>query len=371
MKSTNKVRRAVMTSRLILTVVLASLALPGAAFASDICDRLSFDLATLSGRQNPVAESLKYARAINDQKTSLRALAVALREKGCSSGSILTVGGETDAACSELEDKQARMRRNLSILESKRISLLSDAEDRARDRRRIEDELDAYDCNSAPQLVSTPGETDEPLVQDAPGGMEIIRAPQSEPDPASNGFVDLGGAGDNGGLVTLCVRTCDGAYFPISSRASSFNFQRDAQVCSMMCPGRETELFYHSIASESTEMRSAVSGEDYAGQSYAWRFRTQPKTAECGCNFSLYYKEMLRREAIVSGKALPKKPADSIVWVKPQLRGGLAQVDAKSAPAVERPYTPDPKIRLIGPAFLPDDRAIDFRNPAQAEKDAG
>lgn len=370
MKST-KGARAVMTFRLILPVMLAGLAVPGAALASDICDRLRFDLAGLSTRESPAAEGLKYARAINDQKASLRELNVALREKGCSSGSILTVGGDTDAACSDLEEKQARMRRNLSILESKRITLLSTAEDQARDRRRIHDELDAYDCNTAPQLVSTPGETDEPLVQDAPGGMEIIRAPDSDEGPASHGFVDLGGAGANGGLVTLCVRTCDGAYFPISSRASSVNFRRDAQVCSMMCPGNDTELFYHSIASESTEMRSAVSGEAYAGQSYAWRFRTQPKSAQCGCNFSLYYGEMLRREAIVSGKEPVDKPAESIVWMKPQLRGGLKQAEAQTTPPVERPYKPDPKIRVIGPAFLLDEHDLDFRSPATVEKEAG
>jgi Protein of unknown function (DUF2865) len=371
MKSTNKVRRAVMINRLILPVVLAGLVFPGAALGSDICERLSFDLATLSSRENPTAQSRKYARAINDQKKSLRELAVSLREKGCSSGSILTVGAASDAACSDLEDKQARMRRNLSMLESKRISLLSTADDQARNRRRLQQELNANDCNRARPLVSAPEEALTPLVQDAPGGMEIIRAPDSEVGPASHGFVDLGGAGASGGLVTLCVRTCDGGYFPISSRASSFNFRRDAQVCSMMCPGNETELFYRSIASESTEMRSTMSGEDYAAQSYAWRFRTQPKSAQCGCNFSLYYKEMLRREAVVSGKEQPKKPAGSIVWVKPTLRGGLAQEPSQDLTRKERPYTPDPKIRVIGPSFLPDDRAIDFRNPATTEKDAG
>ncbi|MBB1247919.1 DUF2865 domain-containing protein [Rhizobium sp. G21] len=360
-----------MTNRLILPVMLAGLALPGVAAASEICDRLRFDLATLTTRESPIAQGLKYARAINDQKSSLRELNVALKEKGCSSGSILAVGADTDAACSDLEDKQARMRRNLSILERKRLSLLSTADDQARQRRRLQQELDAQACTAAPQLVSAPGVTETPLVRDAPGGMEIIRAPEMEDGPASHGFVDLGGAGANGGLVTMCVRTCDGAYFPISSRASSFNFRRDAQVCSMMCPGHETELFYHSIMSESTEMRSSTSGQAYAAQSYAWRFRTQGKDAQCGCNFSLYYSEMLRREAVVSGKAQPKKPAGSIVWVKPQLRGGLPEAATENAAVAERPYQPDPKIRVIGPIFLPDDHAIDFRKPVASEKDAG
>ena len=44
---------------------------------------------------------------------------------------------------------------------------------------------------------------------------------------------------------TLCVRLCDGFYFPISScHVRKSRFARDADACSASC-GSEARLFYH------------------------------------------------------------------------------------------------------------------------------
>ncbi len=37
---------------------------------------------------------------------------------------------------------------------------------------------------------------------------------------------------------TMCVRTCDGAFFPITSNATPADFGRDAASCAARCPGR-------------------------------------------------------------------------------------------------------------------------------------
>ncbi len=49
----------------------------------------------------------------------------------------------------------------------------------------------------------------------------------------------------NGTYRTLCVRTCDGFYFPISFSTTSDRFPADAQTCQSMCPGAEATLFYY------------------------------------------------------------------------------------------------------------------------------
>jgi hypothetical protein len=206
------------------------------------------------------------------------------------------------------------------------------------------------------------------VVTDMPDGFETIRVPQSNEGYGDSQFVDLGGSATNGSYRTMCVRTCDGAFFPISSQATSMSFQRDAQVCSMMCPGVETELFYHSIQSETDSMRSAVTGQPYDDLDNAYRFRTQSarKDKTCGCNFSRYYKEMMRREAFISDPTKREPKQSSIVWVKPELRGQLEKEAAVSKPVKEsklRDYKADTKIRLIGPKFLPDEEAVDLRTP--------
>jgi hypothetical protein len=334
----------------------------GHAVASDSCDQLRFQFATLSDNDEPNVEADKYARAIDAQKQSLAAVDLTLRKTGCSSGSLMVIGGPNARECEHLGVKRDRMKRNLEILENKHASLMS--ENAVNTRRQIIDALRQNRCNEEPQLVSTPGEDGtQALVRDDPNGFETIRVPSDEPDYIGSQFVDLGGTATNGNLRTMCVRTCDGAYFPISSHASPLNFQRDAQVCSMMCPGAETELYYHPLMSESSEMRSAVTGHAYADLPTAYKFRVEKPGSQpqCGCDFSLYYREMMKRQSYVADPASIPKTESSIVWVKPALRPSLKKdmVAENVARPKVRDYVPDDRIRVIGPKFFPDKR-IDF-----------
>ena len=71
-------------------------------------------------------------------------------------------------------------------------------------------------------------------------------------------------------------------------------------------------------------------------------------------------------ESAIANPAKREPKQSSIVWVKPELRGQLEKEAAVSKPVKEaklRDYTPDTKIRLIGPKFLPDEEAVDLRNP--------
>lgn len=354
------------SARTAAAALLLGFGMGGGVHASQICDALGFELATLSDRSEPTEQARKFARAIVDQKRSLRQLVRTMRETGCSAGSIAVISGP-DGECPNLEAKRERMERNLEILETKRVSLLSQQPSGLK-RQRLVAALEANRCNAEPLLVSTPGEDgSDPLVRDGLDGFETIRVPSAEPDYDGSQFVDLGGADASGTLRTMCVRTCDGAYFPVSSHASTLSFRRDAQVCSMMCPGTETELYYHSIYQESADMRSTQTGRPYDEMRNAFRFRTEKpgSKAECGCNFALYYKEMMRRQAYVKDPESVGERQSSIVWLKPELRGGLqkplADARTEKAPA-ERDYEPDRNVRVIGPQFLPDKR-IDFTRP--------
>ena len=345
-----------------------ALALAGGAAASPVCDRLRSELTTLSEIYSAPAKVRTYARAIAEQKMNIRELRQELRESGCSGGSMFVMGGDNAGECEVLEGKMARMETNLAILNEKRISLMTGEAEDAR-RREIAAAIDDNGCNDEAVTASFELQPlpEDPLVIDQPGGFEKIRVP-SEEGYLERQFVDLGGSSTTGSYRTMCVRTCDGAYFPISSMASPMSFQRDAQVCSMMCPGTKTELYYHSIRQESDAMRSAFTGRPYDELDNAYRFRTRTRSKDkaCGCNFSLYYREMMKREAFISDPEGGERKESSIVWVKPELRGQLKQDAVVRAPvkaAELRDYKPDSHIRQIGPKFLPDEQSIDFRNP--------
>ncbi|WP_430512777.1 DUF2865 domain-containing protein [Pannonibacter phragmitetus] len=81
---------------------------------------------------------------------------------------------------------------------------------------------------------------------------------------------------------TLCVRTCDGYFFPISFSARPGQFGQDAAACNAMCPGAETGLFvYHNPGGDPEDMIS-LAGERYSDLPNAFRHRKEYVNG-CSC----------------------------------------------------------------------------------------
>ena len=78
---------------------------------------------------------------------------------------------------------------------------------------------------------------------------------------------------------TLCVRLCDGFYFPISGAATQSSFARDADACSASC-GSEARLFYHPSAGGDVETMVDLTGMAYNSLRNAFKYR---KTLVQGC----------------------------------------------------------------------------------------
>lgn len=86
----------------------------------------------------------------------------------------------------------------------------------------------------------------------------------------------------SGTYRTLCVRTCDGFFFPISFQASRGRLKTDANVCSALCPGTETRLFYHGAGQEAEGAVAADSGEPITKLPNAFLYRTKVVPG-CAC----------------------------------------------------------------------------------------
>jgi len=81
---------------------------------------------------------------------------------------------------------------------------------------------------------------------------------------------------------TLCVRLCDGYYFPVSFSTLPNHFQRDSDLCQSQCAA-PAELFYHQNPGGAVEqMVSAVSQQPYTGLKSAWRYRKE-YVQGCSC----------------------------------------------------------------------------------------
>lgn len=77
---------------------------------------------------------------------------------------------------------------------------------------------------------------------------------------------------DASGFRTLCVRSCDGYYFPISSSASRQRFKIDEAVCKAMYGGAPAELYVHENHA-SADTAVSLKGKPLASEPFAFAFR--------------------------------------------------------------------------------------------------
>lgn len=74
---------------------------------------------------------------------------------------------------------------------------------------------------------------------------------------------------------TLCVRTCDGYYWPISYSTIPDYVVNDADQCQQQCPGTEVRLFYYSNPGEEAEQAVDLTGASYMSLPNALKYRRE------------------------------------------------------------------------------------------------
>lgn len=93
--------------------------------------------------------------------------------------------------------------------------------------------------------------------------------------------------------TTMCVRSCDGFYFPLRQNAHPEFFARDAQTCASEC-GSEARLFYFPLYGGNPATMIDLAGRKYAEEPNAFAFR-KAVTAGCACKPAPWSKEAAER----------------------------------------------------------------------------
>ncbi|MBX9587845.1 MAG: DUF2865 domain-containing protein [Hyphomonadaceae bacterium] len=94
---------------------------------------------------------------------------------------------------------------------------------------------------------------------------------------------------------TLCVRLCDGYYFPVSFSTLPNHFQRDAQICQSQCAA-PAELYYHQNPGGAVEQALSANGQQpYTSLKSAFRYRKE-FVQGCSCK-QAEYKQSTDRKA--------------------------------------------------------------------------
>jgi hypothetical protein len=332
-----------------MLVILAGM-LPAGAEASALCERLRDRLALVqAGGASPEINS--YASAIAQQNLELRKARQDQKRLRCLTSSVIHIRPDGGNDCSELASAISRMEQNRDILTARLADL---RESRVADARAsLVTALEANGCG--PDDATLPEEAERiPYLDTLPQPYR----PDREAEAAYSAAPPPIGILPSGNVRTLCVRTCDGGFFPISSQTSAMNFNRDAAQCQQMCPGTQTELFFHAPErSETVDMVSAVTGRPYRDLPNAFLYRSRGTDAEpaCSCNLQQYYQRMTPRPAVPDYES-------SIINLGPKTKPAPREVLAAPERDLDEASL---NVRQVGPAFLPQDKGtIDLRNPA-------
>jgi hypothetical protein len=78
----------------------------------------------------------------------------------------------------------------------------------------------------------------------------------------------------SGSYRTLCVRACDGYYFPISYATNRTRFKTDAAVCEAMYPPGEAALYVVHTTGEDATQAVSLTGTPYGQEGFAFAYRS-------------------------------------------------------------------------------------------------
>jgi hypothetical protein len=95
---------------------------------------------------------------------------------------------------------------------------------------------------------------------------------------------------------TMCVRLCDGYYFPISFSTVGSRFQDDESKCQNQCAA-PAELYVYRNPGEDVEQMVSLTGEPYNNMKNAWRNRKE-YVKGCSCKpeeYSAYEIELFEK----------------------------------------------------------------------------
>ncbi len=344
---------------------------PQGAAVNPMCPRLEAQLATIDrGGGDPAKDEQihRYQDAATKQQSELDRVTLQAKRMGCDSTGFFSLFSGQSAQCGPVNNQIQQMRANLdqitTSLERLRSGGLGGA-DRENQRRSVLLALAQNNCG--PQYANAARGSGNFL--DNLFGNNANSNPAAPPD-------DFGP--QSGTFRTVCVRSCDGGYFPISFATVPGRFPDDERTCKALCPAAEATLYAYRNPGEDINQAVSISGQPYSTSPNAFRFR-QEFNPSCACKAAgQTWSDALKS---IDDKAAAEQQGDIIVteesakkMARPPAaksppavakKGAASATAAASAPAAPAPGTPPPAagastapagdrpIRSVGPTFIP------------------
>jgi hypothetical protein len=302
-------------------------------------------------------QARRYEDALRRQQAQLERIEAQSQRLGCQGRGFFSLFQNQPPQCTSITTQIQQLRASIGQLLSQIQQLQGNSSDRSGQRQAIIGALARNDCGPQYRAAAQPGNF-----------FEALFGPGTIVNPGSN-------VGQSSTYRTLCVRTCDGYYFPISYATVPARFADDAQACRRMCPGAEVLLFSHRNPGEDVAQAVSAGGGLYSDLPNAFKYRKEYNAA-CGCKRSdqswadalkdVDDPSVERGDIVVTEERA--KAMSQPRGVNGQIRTSSKTSGASATPtnnpsgktdaatgSTDEPAadTPKRKIRSVGPTFLP------------------
>jgi hypothetical protein len=345
---------------------------PQGAAVNPMCQRLEAQLATVDrgGGGDPAkAEQIRrYEEAASKQQGELDRVTAQAKRQGCDSSGFFSLFNGQSAQCGPVNTQIQQMRGNLDQITTslERLRAGSGFGNPERDNQRRSVLLALAQNNCGPQYANA-----------ARGGGNFLDNlfSNNNNNPAAVPS-DLGP--QSGTFRTVCARTCDGAYFPISFATVPSRFPDDEKTCKSLCPGTEANLYAYRNPGEDMNQAVSITGQPYSATPNAFRYRSE-FVPSCACKAAgQTWSDALKSiddkaaaeqqgDIIVTEESAKKmsQPPSKTVAPAAKKKGGAAPAATATTPtpAAEPPApaaastdsapAKDKPIRSVGPTFIP------------------
>ena len=149
---------------------------------------------------------------------------------------------------------------------------------------------------------------------------------------------------------TMCVRMCDGYYFPVSFSTMQSKFGQDDNACQNKCAA-PAKLFVYENPGGSVETMTSIDGIAYSELPNAWRYR-KTFIKGCSCKMADYDPAALQKfeRDLALGKRSNAEKITKNNSVGPNIGNNARAVNPETTdkPQPGKPKTPGPKAEVPG-----------------------
>jgi hypothetical protein len=307
-----------------------------AAAESPYCTELRAQIA----RASAGSQAGRFQAAAAKQRGEYARVAARARALGCDRGQFLFFGDPPPPQCGPIN---AQLNQLSGAIASYDRAVADDGGQRQALAARYEAEC--RNPQSMQGRLARPRNFFEELFGAGPFENQSIVEPESDQD------LEPSDGRPRGGPMAICVRECDGGFFPLSYSARSANLDDLASMCRALCPNAQVKLY---TASQYRGLSSALSidGEAYSDHPNAHKFEKVYDPA-CGCKppDQSWAEALADAERIIA----ERNAKDQVVTAEQaeQLSRPLppgASRGRKAKGSMKTPVTPEPAAAQAAPA---------------------